>query len=280
MKTQLRIFLLLLLISSTASAQIPNPSFENWTNSFLIDWTINSSPPTLIPVTQSTDAHSGLYAVKGQVVNLSGSPFTPSISATGISGNGFPISQAYSALSGWYKADMIGNDLGFVEVVIYDNAAAVIGTTFGTLPTTAVYQQFTFPISYTGTTQPVSAAIYFSISDPTGGTTGSIGSQFIIDDLSFSPASFINPIEPGSHLSINPNPVSDKLNLGGTFISGQSYNVKVFDIEGKIFLKTIIKSVTDFSLQPLDVSNLSAGNYLVSVSDSKHSMIQRLVIEK
>ena len=52
----------MITISFHSFSQIPNTSFELWTSGNPDSWTPNNFPPDLIPVTQSTDAHSGTFA--------------------------------------------------------------------------------------------------------------------------------------------------------------------------------------------------------------------------
>ena len=55
-------------LSLTVSAQIPNAGFENWTGGNPDGWISNNVPGFIETITQSNNAHSGSYAVRGEVV--------------------------------------------------------------------------------------------------------------------------------------------------------------------------------------------------------------------
>jgi hypothetical protein len=62
---KLSILLSALFYVTALSAQIPNASFENWTNATLDGWTGSATPSAVdTTVFQSTKAHSGNYAVR------------------------------------------------------------------------------------------------------------------------------------------------------------------------------------------------------------------------
>ena len=117
MKTNL-IFLVAFIcgFALTAHAQIPNPGFENWTSGNPDGWgTSNAFPAGMINVTQTTDCHSGSYAVRGDVINFFGTPMGPAIQS-GPGGKGFPVSEQYHSLELYYKFTPIGGDKFSVNV--------------------------------------------------------------------------------------------------------------------------------------------------------------------
>src|SRR5687767_438297 len=116
----------LLVIPISAFNQIPNPSFEDWSNSLPDDWFTNSTPPDLIPVCSSTDAHAGSYALKCEIVDDHGVAFGPFLQPVS-SNYGFPIMQNHSTLYGWYKSGPVGTNLGLIEAWAYDAAGNQIG---------------------------------------------------------------------------------------------------------------------------------------------------------
>ena len=89
----LQLLYFLLLVPLTFS-QIPNHSFENWTNGNPDNWMTNNITGYVEPVTQSNDAHSGNYSVKMEMMIAMSSLLQPVITV-GEYGLGFPVSQRY-----------------------------------------------------------------------------------------------------------------------------------------------------------------------------------------
>ena len=93
MKKHLLIFpLLLILISSIYSQEIPNPGFENWDGATgdPIDWLRNSPPSGQPTVFQSLNSNSGMWSASLRVQSVGGFPLFPILSA-GADGTGFPV---------------------------------------------------------------------------------------------------------------------------------------------------------------------------------------------
>ena len=102
----------LLLVAYTTHAQVPNAGFENWTSSEPDGWvTSNVVPLSVIPVTQSADAHTGNSSLKGTVVPmyLTGTPVSAVIQA-GAGGRGFAVSVRYATVTGYYKCSLLSGD--------------------------------------------------------------------------------------------------------------------------------------------------------------------------
>ncbi len=272
--------LLLMVLPVIAICQIPNASFENWTNSAPDDWQINSSPPSLLPVTQSTDAHSGNYALRCEIVDDSGIPFGPFVQPSSTS-HGFSYTQNDSVLYGFYKADMINSNLGLVEVWIYDSLLNQIGAGFAMLPSIANYTEFAIPIIYTPGSVPyeMSIIIQMTDTDTTGGFN--VGSYFLIDDLSFTHTSTVNigkPIQ--SYYSVSPNPANDVIAVHADFLNREKIYYTIYDIMGKKILSDQIHAVSANSTDNIDVSSLNPGNYLMIITDGKNSSTKKIVISR
>lgn len=77
MKLKLKYFLsfkavvIAYIISFTAYAQIPDPSFESWASGNPTGWSTTNSP-SFKTVTQTSDAYAGLYAAKGETIGING----------------------------------------------------------------------------------------------------------------------------------------------------------------------------------------------------------------
>ncbi len=139
--------LAMVVMISAAFSQIPNSGFEQWAAGNPVGWATPNSPGFFVPITQSTDAHSGTYAVKGQVVNFVGLAISPSL-VSGDSLGGFSFNQRPAALQGYYKYSPVGGDLFFATAIFYSQG---MGIAFGEIlisNTATGYTQFTVNLDY------------------------------------------------------------------------------------------------------------------------------------
>jgi len=171
----------MLAIAAAAFAQIPNPSFENWTNGFPDGWSANNVPGFVVPVTPVQPGAEGTYALQGEVVSFLGlgnyPPYVQTI---------FPYTGRPAALTGSYKFTAVEGDSMFIYIGLY-NLSLGYGLGFGALvplPTGASFQSFSVPIEYADPSSlPDSCLIQFFIS---GSDTVHAGSRMVVDNLSFS----------------------------------------------------------------------------------------------
>jgi hypothetical protein len=163
-------------------AQITNPGFENWTNGLPDGWYTYSS--VYSDVVQTTAAHSGTSALKASVVLVKNAP-VGSLLQAGSGAQGFPITQRYDAVTGYYRFVPTGGDVFSVNVIVYVGTKPVGSGVFETSTSTlSFWMKFTVPIKYTGTETPQSIAIQALISPKAGVDDPHVGSYYLLDDLS------------------------------------------------------------------------------------------------
>jgi hypothetical protein len=189
MKTHIRLGKLLLLTSilfTTLQAQIPNPGFEDWTNSEPNGWFTTNSPPLIVNISQTSNSHSGNWAVKGEVIDFM-FPIPPYLSTGSLTSPGFPISQKFNRISGYYQFSPVADDHFLVsatmgittpsDTTIIGSGAIAIGDAV------SEYTLFSFDIIYFLPGEPNWANIAISIIDTSCATPGHIGSTMLVDDL-------------------------------------------------------------------------------------------------
>jgi len=249
-------------------AQITNPGFENWTSGDPDGWvTSNAFPAGLVNVTQTTDRHSGSYALRGEVVNLFGTPMGPVIQS-GTGGTGFPISEQYHSFELFYKFTSIGGDKFSVNVGL-EKAGNPVAQGAAALPATVgSYTHLTVPLTYMTGDVPDLAIIQISITGPVTGSDYHLGSVMFADDLLFSLSTGIdNNSFPGLNRRCFPDPATSIVNIPmSDFVSGASV-LTIFDARGREVRHIAIhpqqngKDVFQFS-----VEDFPAGLYLYSIS--------------
>lgn len=104
-------FINLFIFSLGFAQEIPNPSFEDWSEGYPVDW-------WGIAILQVADSHDGDYAVSMQILDGGVDSVIVPILAVGDFGIGTDVSQRYSNFGGYYKFAPNGNEWFNVAVVM------------------------------------------------------------------------------------------------------------------------------------------------------------------
>ena len=295
---QITLFIAVCLIAlSVSSAQIPNAGFENWTNGSPDNWDALSNyniPGILVAIniTQVTDAHTGNYALRGDVINSSGA-YAPVLWAGQTqTGNGVPYS-GQAALNGYYKfVPAALGDKFEISVITFKNTWLGGGIGYGSIDITAgatAYTKFSVPITNVFAGTPDSCFISFTI-----GSTNSklaVGSYFIIDDLSFGAATGVNELNSASPavfaLSQNyPNPFNPSTKISYQIPADGTVKLDVYDIMGRT-VSTLVneeKIAGKYTLA-FDGSKLTSGIYfyrinVISLNGKTFSQTNKMILMK
>jgi hypothetical protein len=242
--------LLILIVSchSISKAQIPNADFENWslTSDVLMpdNWTINAMGDVAIPVTRTTDSHSGTYAARGEVVSAGAPPveilFSPIQTSVppGSEDLGFSVSERHYVFSGFYKYYPAEGDKFQITVIMFHETTSVGIGALSIEAGAIAYTPFSIDINYTSEEIPNTCLITFTICGPTGSNDYHKGSYFIVDELEFdAPLLFFNG--PGEYnyqfiLQQNyPNPFDSETEINFQVPEDINVRVKIFNILGQ-----------------------------------------------
>jgi hypothetical protein len=255
-------------ITMIINAQIPNPSFENWTGGDPDGWaTSNIFPAGIVNITQTTDRHSGTYAVLGEVVDIVGTPMAPFIQS-GPGGIGFPISEKYNLMELYYKFTSAEGDKFSVNVALTKNGNTIAQGAVALPADIEVYTLLGIQLDYNINVVPDSAIIQIAITGPVIGSDTHLGSVMFVDDVSFSfSAGIEHPSISDLMVQCYPNPSSDLINilLKGN-VSGEVI-LNVFDVYGKEIKEMAGKTDQNGkNLFQLSVEDLSPGLYFYSIN--------------
>jgi hypothetical protein len=271
-----------LVLTSMAGAQIPNGSFENWTDQNPDEWTTSNAPPIGFNITQTSDAHAGSWAVEGEVGDLSGFPWPPFI-ISGTDGQGFPWNTRSEAVHAWYQFTPLGADQLLVSVGM-THADTVIGAGIAVITQAqATYAEMVANITYISAQVPDTCIIYASVG-AIGGGLPQIGSSFKLDDLSFGPATSVG--EPGHVLPATvalmqnyPNPFNPVTAIQFALPAADDVRLSVFDILGHEVARLV-----DQHKEPgvhtveFDAAHLPSGVYYYRLSTTTHTETRKLVL--
>jgi Secretion system C-terminal sorting domain len=277
----------LFVVTPALYAQVPNAGFENWTSGSPDGWDAASNiTGYAVNITKSTDAHSGSSALRGDVVNLSGS--YPPILWGGQMGNGFPYTGKDAAFTGYYKFVPVASSGDYLEidVITFKNGWISGGLGYGTLKITAAataYTKFTVPLVIVGSGTPDSCYALFTITN-SGSSNGAVGSYFLIDDLSFGGATGVEEhgnIQPFV-FSLNqnyPNPFNPSTIISYQVASTSMVSLKVYDMLGREAATLVngVKAAGNYTAT-FNAANLPSGVYFYKLQAGNYTAMKKAIL--
>lgn len=259
-------------INMNTNAQIPNPGFEDWTGGDPVGWaTSNVFPAGIVTITQTQDSYSGLYSVRGEVVDFFNTPMAPVIQS-GPGGTGFAISEQYHSFELYYKFMSIGGDKFSINVGL-EKAGIPIAQGAAAIPdNVGNYTYLSVPLNYMIEEVPDWAIIQISITGPLTGSDFHLGSLMFVDELSFSLLAGIdNATSPALIGKCYPNPSADLINIPFNENVAGEVLIKVFDTYGKEVKSIAGHLQVGNKVFQFSVEDLSSGLYFYSIDgQSKH----------
>lgn len=246
------------------TAQVPNNSFENWTEDThfeAINWISSDSGKTQQEsycTTRTLDNFAGTYALKLSNVHSSKSNFVGSIrSSVDYNKPSFPVNTRHQFLNCFIKFFPDGIDTLIINVIMY-KAGVQIGYGYSKIDSTInTFSSISIPIIYNTQEVPDSAFIMFML-----GTTdkGSYNSYALIDALTFDAVS-VNVYKPysNSHLRIYPNPAKDVCTVQCDIPYGLTPILMIYDLTGCL-------------VKQIDCSSVSGKNYTFYLPEMKNGL--------
>lgn len=265
-KTLLAIFSCLTYL---ANAQILNAGFEAVTAGKPDNY--NLSFYSTYNIKDTTDSHSGSKAalIKG----YSNQSYTGQGAVLGI----FSTSGKPAALNGWYKCFLQPGDSLVFNPYVYETtlySPYALGYAF-TTTSSAVYKQFSAPISYVTFTGTAVDTIYTGIylsglgTDPSSVHIPATGTWAIIDDITLGPVVSIDEIEQESVIEgLYPQPASSFATMIYVLTQQSICSLGIYDATGKE-VKAIFKDDKQTKGRykaELDLHDLSPGLYIVQLN--------------
>ena len=284
MKICTKLFLILFLIYGiNIFSQIPNSGFESWTDPFTpVDWWTNNAPPAYTPVSRTTVAYMGSYAVQLQMVYF-GSLVVPPLMQT----NPFTVTEAHGSMMGYYQfypnssTEVLYIATWFMEDGQIIGAGAIdIGTGSST------YTPFNFDIYYSRSgAVPDSAYIWIGITD-TSGNPPLGGGYAYLDELSFGPPTDVEEISstiPDDYsLKQNyPNPFNPSTTIKFSVPFRTNVSIKIYDLLG-VEIKTLIKDelVQGIYNVEFDAGNITSGIYFYIITAGNFRETKKMILLK
>jgi len=287
MKSFIMPCLSVILLFSTTFSQIPNAGFEQWNGEDPLSWTTSNYLGLWTTISPSNNYHSGNFAVAGQVVEAYGDTIAPFLIAGDLN-QGFPISQQYGALNGYYQFSSVGSDVLIIIVLMYHNYYP-IGAGEGIIyNNTNSYQQFQVPIEYYSTDIPNLCYLTVTIENTSYTTQGHPGTSFLIDDLFFSEATDIDtrdnqnlPIE-HSLVQNYPNPFNADTNIEFEVPKSENVSLIIYNTLGQ----EIVRLIDRENLNPgqysvrWEADDQPSGVYLYSLITDNRRLTKKMILVK
>ncbi len=268
-------------------SQIPNASFENWTDNGSIEnpsgwFTENVSVPQAVqvPIRAITDAVEGALAV--QLENTEAEDGSV-IRAMMVSGSdeanhttGFAYNLRPATLDGYilFQPVETGDScyiiVEFSEYNPFTHSREIIGQgLYRSAEPMNSWKSFSIPVMYTSTHLPDTATIFCyagSMLHPQK------GSRLQLDHFMFNEVSTGVVIIDGDELGlkVSPNPSGDVIYISNEVVEKYGRMVYVYDTWGK----TVIEQELEYS-KGIDVSQLEDGEYFLLISDDSGEAIAK-----
>jgi hypothetical protein len=287
MKTYLHklfLFPLLFLFVINVNAQIPNGGFENWGAMNPVDWWSSNNESLPVLISQSSDAHSGSYAVKMEA-QIFFNILIPAQLLVGSEGNGFPVSQRYEAVNFYYKfSPTTANAFFGVSVGMGLNDGVIGAGGFTTSDEANSYTYVSVPITYGTMEVPdvviISFVVGSEIQDPEAA-----GSYATVDDVSFGAATDVEDanMNPEKYdLKQNyPNPFNPVTRIKYALKEKVQVVLKVYDLLGNE-VATLVDGVKEKGTHFVDFnsSSLSSGTYFYSLKAADFVQTRKMILIK
>ena len=272
------LFTLCTISVNTLFAQyvFPNFSFENWTGAEADGWNSNNVVGLTTPITQSMDAHSGNFAVKGTVTTYN-TWTAPNFGS--YSGSLFQINQNYPTLNFYYKFNKLNNDVIVVTAQLNTATGYPAGFILAKITDAAsTYTPFEIPITYLpGDSAAAEMGILIGIQD-TVLNTASPGSYFIFDDFSLGWFTALEIEEnnlTNENVVVFSNPATDFISFSVPEKNPDNI-ISVVDITGKQVAKSFVSKSSRTDIPSTDLSD---GIYFLNIQNGENLRVKKIIVK-
>lgn len=315
---------MLLTTALMAQTTIPNSGFETWSNNEPTSWKTTMSGNVIvtmgtmnlpIPVSanfgsQSTDAHSGSYALKlqAQTVGVAGTEYSytfPGMAQLGTAGqfnipmstiqtlltdptaisfsdvstlttlaqliaHGDALSQTPASVKMWVKYLPQNGDSLHVIAYTKHNMTPVAYASFGTGETMSDYTEITVPFDNPFTTCDSICIVVFS-----GGFNTNLTTELYVDDVTLSYAQDSTGIQDhnSQSVAIYPNPATNYVTINPA--NQQVYQYQMMDLTGKV-----VRSQAKVSGKvTIDTRSMAPGIYMLRMNQNGATTTRKVVVK-
>lgn len=263
-----------LTLSLGAKAQIPNMSFETWTNVV----PFGSQPVGWFGITvnqQTTGAQQGTSYVRIITTSTNSTSYdgifyaTSNITPTMVT-SGVPYTQRPVSLNGFYKTSglAVGDTVQVFTMLLETGNLVAFGATLYETNNVPSWTSFSIPYNYFSVLNPDTVHIIASSNEQGfGGGPNAIGSTLDLDNLSFMLATKIDAMSIGTAFIVYPNPASDELNVISK--DETATMITVIDVTGRMIDEIDIEN----EKTRIDLDKYASGIYSYSILNKDRSIL-------
>jgi hypothetical protein len=279
----------LIAMTITTNAQIPNSGFENWTTVGSYEnpngWVnCNGNGGTGYPVTKSTDhfpVNVGNFSIRMEnftsgATGCATYGFANSVPYIGYNGASFPITGHPNNFCGYYKFMPQNNDTMTIACGLYLNGAMVASATLSTTNTVSNWTSFTIPFSSYTTADSASIGLgaFYSLGT---NTTIQGNSVLFVDNLSFDNliTSATESVSVNSSFSLYPNPAFDIITLN-IDNNNSDLILNIYNVIGTLVKSELLKQ----NQRQVNIGDLSNGIYMIEIESKELTGKQKLIIQR
>lgn len=270
-----------------------NGDFELWQNQtvkFPNQWYILSSGDQETGVSQTADAHEGVYAVElktflgnqngqsaAQTSAISTGYFSRNCSGSCTEHGGLPYTATKDTLAFWYKYAPSGGDHAVVNVVFKKSGSQIAGSSVN-LDASSVYKRVEFPFQVGQT--PDTAIVNIGSSDWGNTALSYVGSDLKIDSIYFKSQKVISGInklftEENPDIVVYPNPSNGMFHIKSLVTCIR--DLEIYNVTGKKVYSS--SRMNQQGSNEIDVPTLQKGVYLVRINDGERTYTKRIVVK-
>lgn len=296
MKKYLTIAFAALLVPAVMNAQVPNYSFENWTNMGTYEnpdnWgTMNNitAPSGIFTVTKGTPGNPGSYymkitsrtvvsgviggiAVSGQLDSMTMQPKS-----------GFAFNQRPASFTGKWQHMIYGNSQGSVTATLTrwdsnSNTRIPVAVATQTLSGMAMsWANFSINFSYSDGGYPDTCIIVLKAS----GANPTNNDYLWVDNLAFSGSVVGTGAEQSllQQVSVYPNPAGNTMQVKMNLAKTQQVRIAICDLQGRVVQSEDVKLQAGENTRTLDLTALARGTYLLRVVAEEGTAVQTIVAD-
>ena len=288
MRTSIHVTSLTALLSAAALAQIPNGTFETWSSGEPAEWVTSNGIPSFTTVSQSSTAHGGSSAARGEVILFSATIIQP-VLQSGTDGSGFPYTQRSANFTGYYQFSPVSGDRFGINVILMSggNAIAIAAAALST--TVSSYSQFSVPFQYFSGATPDTCIVQIQIIGPGSGAdaTPHVGSFFLLDDIAFSGTTNVAGANVVSPIRFNlseafPNPFNPSTTISFSVETNGYTSLQVCNVLGQ-HVATLFEGTAEAGRSyqiRFDAKGLTSGVYFSVLESGGQRLMKRLLLVK
>jgi len=265
----------------SAQAQIPNPSFENWTDGQPDGWYTYPIGSTDFG-TESNTAHAGTKAVKMAAEDIGGgNVFTGGLITGNENTTRYGCNCHPDALHFWYILHPVDGEQIFVDIAATNIGLTLAGAGSAFITdNNDVYKEYVVPMIYNTSDNLDSMSIGILLHG-TANPLLHVGAYFIVDDLSWGPATSVEQLSPAAATLEFVGTSGSNTNIVYSLSRRANVQLDVYDVTGRLVKSVLNSTQTAGRYKAVeDFSTLTNGVYFCKLTVDGESFSKAFAVTR